>query len=288
MNLLVTVDENYIYPLQIMLSSFFASNPLEGDVTLYLMHSGISAAVLGDLASYLKSFGGKLVDLLVDQSFFENQATSSRYPKEMYYRMLSPLFLPDTLERILYLDPDILVLNPLRPLYDMDLQDHVFAAASHNGLTEMTYQINSIRLDIEHDYFNTGVILMDLAKARKAVKAQEVFDTVRQYEKDLILPDQDVFNILYGSQTLAIDDTLWNYDARKYANYRVRSEGQANMHWIMSHTALLHFCGRSKPWHEGFHSLFSAVYLHYMNLTERRLAWLNGQKKLAVDLLEKS
>lgn len=283
MNLLVTVDENYIRPLKVMLYSFFASNPDEKTVTVYLIHSAIPQKALDDLACFLESFGSRLEALRVPETFFAGAVTTNRYPKEMYYRMLSPLVLPKSVDRVLYLDPDILILNPLEPLYSLDLKDRMYAAASHNGLTQMTYGINAIRLNIEHEYFNTGVILMDLEKARQIVRSTDIFTAVRKYEKDLILPDQDIFNILYGSMTMPVDDTLWNYDARKYTSYRLRSDGLVNMRWIMEHTAILHFCGRSKPWNEDGHSLFSPLYLHYLNLTERRIQSLQTDEDLEED-----
>ena len=39
----------------------------------------------------------------------------------MYYRLLAPHLLPGQVDRVLYLDPDILVINPIRPLWDTDL-----------------------------------------------------------------------------------------------------------------------------------------------------------------------
>lgn len=279
MNLLVTIDENYILPFKVMLSSFFSSNPQETDNTIYLLHSAIPADKLADLEEYCAGFGAELIALKVPESYFIGAATSSRYPKEMYYRMLAPLILPADLERVLYLDPDILVLNPLEPLYSLDLQGNAFAAACHTGVTDVTYGINALRLDISHDYFNTGVILFDLTKARELVKADEIFQAVKEHENELILPDQDIFNILYGEKTLQVDDTLWNYDARKYTGYLMRSEGEANVRWIMDHTALLHFCGKHKPWNEEGHTPFNSLYLHYMNLTNRRIALQNSQKQ---------
>lgn len=270
MNLLVTVDENYIEPLKVMLCSYFISNASQKENTVYLLYSEISQEKLEDLREYLSGFGAGFVPLTVPQDYFKGAATSSRYPKEIYYRMLSPLVLPKDLKRVLYLDPDILVLNPLDPLYDLELDGKAFAAASHKGITDMTKNINNIRLDTTHDYFNTGVILFDLEEARKLVNTEEIFDTVRRFEKDLILPDQDIFNILFGNYTREVDDLLWNYDARKYALYLVRSEGKSNVRWIMQNTALLHFCGRHKPWNEDFRNPFGMLYLHYMNLASHK------------------
>lgn len=274
MNLLLTLDENYLLPCKVMLDSFFASNPQEKDVTVYLLHSAIPGGKLAELEAFCADFGAKLIPVAVEPTLFENAPTSKRYPKEMYYRLLSPLILPRQVERVLYLDPDMLIINPLRPLWEQDLGGNVFAAASHTGLTEMANEINQRRLDTEHEYFNSGVMLIDLKAARSLVTAEDVFRCVGKHEKELILPDQDVFNMLYGKQTLPVEDVLWNYDVRNYAKYLIRSSGSHDLNWVMDNTAVLHFCGKNKPWHADYKNPFGMLYLHYQNLTLRKL----GQK----------
>ena len=271
MNLLLTLDENYLLPCKVMLDSFFASNSAERDVTVYLLHSAIPLEKLEELAGFCSGFGAKLSPIAVDASLFENAPTSKRYPKEMYYRLLSPLILPQELERVLYLDPDVLIINPLQPLWELNLYGKAFAAASHTGLTEMANEINQVRLDTEHEYFNSGVMLIDLEAARKLVTAEDIFKCVSEHEKGLILPDQDVFNILYGKQTLPVDDVIWNYDVRNYSKYLIRSTGKHDLSWVMQNTAVLHFCGKNKPWHEEYKNPFGMLYLHYQNLTMRKL-----------------
>lgn len=274
MNLLLTLDENYLLPCKVMLDSFFASNPQEKDVTVYLLHSAIPGGKLAELEAFCAAFGAKLISVAVEPTLFENAPTSKRYPKEMYYRLLSPLILPRQVERVLYLDPDMLIINPLRPLWEQNLGGKVFAAASHTGLTEMANEINQRRLDTEHEYFNSGVMLIDLKAARSLVTAEDVFRCVSEHEKELILPDQDVFNMLYGKQTLPVEDVLWNYDVRNYAKYLIRSSGSHDLNWVMDNTAVLHFCGKNKPWHADYKNPFGMLYLHYQNLTLRKL----GQK----------
>lgn len=271
MNLLLTLDENYLLPCKVMLYSLFASNPNEQDVNIYLLHSDIPAEKLAELERYCSDFGVKLHPMTMDADLFENAPTNKRYPKEMYYRLLSPLVLPTELERVLYLDPDMLIINSLKPLWELNLYGKTFAAASHTGLTEMTNGINNARLNTEHEYFNSGVMLIDLNKARKLVTAENIFQCVSQYEKELILPDQDVFNILYGKYTQSIDDVIWNYDVRHYTKYVLRSTGKYDINWVMQNTAVLHFCGKNKPWHEEYKNPFGVLYRHYMNLSMRKM-----------------
>ena len=105
----------------------------------------------------------------------------------MYYRLLAPHLLPEKLDRILYLDPDILVINSLRPLWDTNLDGNLFAAASHTGLTEFANDVNRIRLGTESDYFNSGVLLMDLSACRKEIVPDDVFAYSAQHRIGLLL-----------------------------------------------------------------------------------------------------
>lgn len=271
MNLLITIDENYLLPCETMLHSLFTSNPNEDAVSIYLLHSGIGDDKLGELSNFCALHSAKLHPILVEAELFSDAPVSKRYPKEMYYRLLAPLILPDDINRILYLDPDMLIINPLRPLWEANLYGRTFAAASHTGLTDMANGINSVRLNTENPYFNTGVLLIDLVKARKLVSSSDVFQCVKENEKDLILPDQDVFNMLYGAKTLAVEDVLWNYDVRNYSKYVIRSTGKHNINWVMENTAVLHFCGKNKPWKDTYQNPFGMIYRHYLNLTLRRI-----------------
>lgn len=70
---------------------------------------------------------------------------------------------------------------------------------------------------------------------------------VQERMDTLLLPDQDVFNLLYGAHTLQVDN-IWNYDARYYSVYQLKIEGKCNIDWVMQNTVFLHFCEKQKPW----------------------------------------
>ena len=68
---------------------------------------------------------------------------------------------------------------------------------------------------------------------------------------------------------MPLQDAIWNYDARNYSSYLLRSGGVYDMQWVMQHTAILHFCGREKPWKPGSIHRFGILYQHYMQLARR-------------------
>ena len=50
----------------------------------------------------------------------------------------------------------------------------------------------------------------------------------------------------------------------------MRSRGVQDIHWVMANTAILHFNGKPKPWTEKHDNRFTALYLNYQNLLQKR------------------
>ncbi len=273
-DLLVSLDENYLPQLRVMLYSASLNNP-GVHFRVFLLHRGFSTELLSSLSRQLEVLDMELRAIRVDERLFEHAPIMKQYPQEMYYRLLAAQLLPEDMDRIIYLDPDILVINPLTPLWRLDMGGKLFAAAAHTGMTELANNVNRLRLGTEHNYFNSGVLLIDLARCRTEVKPEEIFSYVSEHADELVLPDQDVLNALYSSRILELDDAIWNYDARNFKNYLMRSNRAADMEWVIEHTAVLHFCGRAKPWKPHYRHRFGMLYLHYEQLTRRALPELD-------------
>lgn len=272
MNILVTLDRNYLSPLNVMLTSMLLSNPGER-FDVYLVSDDLTDEDLESTRRLCAHFSSSVHPITVGKDFFCDAPTLRYYSKAMYYRLLAAELLPRSLDRILYLDPDILVIGELRPLYDLEMGDHLYAACIHRGLVDLSTPVNKLRLSTygTEGYFNSGVLLMNLPLVRQIVSPQDIFDYVDKNRQLLILPDQDVLNGLYGGRILPVSEHIWNYDARDYNEYKLTSQGDMDMDWVMQKTAILHFCGKHKPWHRAYFGHFSALYKHYMQQAKRYL-----------------
>jgi len=265
MNLLVTLDSKYIKPLKVMLTSLFINNQSE-KFDIYLIHSRIKDEEITDVERFVEGYGQKLFVIKIDNSYFEDAPVVFHYTKEMYYRLLAYKFLPADLDRILYLDPDILVINPIRQLYDTELDGYLYAAAHHSILP--VKKINSIRLYPYkiNAYFNSGVLLMNLDLQRKLLDEKAIFEFVEKNRSKLIMPDQDIINALYASQIKCLDEKLYNYDVRYYKYYKKITNQICDMDFILRNTVILHFCGKRKPWTSSYSGQFYSLYKHYEKL----------------------
>ena len=270
-DLLVTLDENYIKQVEILMTSVYINNHRE-IFNVYLIHSGISDDKLDLLEKDLDKFSYNFFPIRVSDELFSSARVTDRYPKEMYFRLLAGELLPKNLKKILYIDPDILVINSLKKLWEMDISDYLFAAASHTGKTDIANNVNRIRLGTDTDYYNSGLLLINLVKARKEIVPEKIFAYADKNYKNLLLPDQDILNAMYGDKVLPLKDSIYNYDARNYSSYLLRSKGEEDLAWVMENTVILHFCGRDKPWNKNHRTKFTSLYKHYMSLAKRYLS----------------
>ena len=266
--ILATLNESYLPRLEVLLTSIFINQP-DDPADIWLMHSGIPDEKFQPAEALCRMYGFGFYPVAIGTSAFKGAPISRQYPREMYYRLLASHLLPDRVHRIIYLDPDILVINSLRMLWETDMKGCLFAAAAHTGTTELANSINQLRLGTDHNYYNSGVLLMDLDRGREEIIAEDIYKYAREHAKELLLPDQDILNIMYGQKILEVDDSIWNYDARNYNTYLLKSSGICDMSWVMETTSVLHFCGRSKPWQTGYIHRFGILYKHYMALTEK-------------------
>jgi lipopolysaccharide biosynthesis glycosyltransferase len=134
MNVLVTLNSNYLNPLKVMLKSLFINNP-EEKFNIYVMHSSLTDEELQSLKAMIEGKGHKLYAITVKGDYFKDAPIVKHYSKEMYYRLLACKFLPPEVDKILYLDPDILIINSIKALYDTELEGYLFAAANHDRAT---------------------------------------------------------------------------------------------------------------------------------------------------------
>ncbi len=256
-NILVTLDENYIPYLNVMLFSLIHSNP-DCTLNIYLLHSSIPDSALLPTEKLLSGHG-RLFPIQVRDLDLEQAPTTARYPKEIYYRIFAARYLPDALDRIMYLDPDLIVNGSILPLYRTPMDGYYFAAATH--IRSFLQKVNSMRLDMEEDspYINSGVMLMNLELLRKEQNLEDVFCFIEKHKSLLVLPDQDIISGLYGSKILTLDAFRYNMTERLY-QLHAPFEKDMTLDWVRKNAVIIHYCGRNKPWKENYKGVLDVFY----------------------------
>lgn len=272
MNILVTLDSNYVEQLIVMLTSLLMSN-INETFDVYVANSSLNDEDFSLINNCVDSERCKIINVKITDDVFGDAPITDRYPKEMYYRIFAACYLPKELDRILYLDPDLVIINSIDDLYNMNLGNNFFAAASH--VHRNLKIINEIRLDMPEDstYINSGVMLLNLNELRSRQSIQEVYDYIENYKLFLVLPDQDVLNGVYADRTVHIDPLIYNLSER-YLNFYnanpININNKKDMRWIAHNTSIIHYCGRKKPWKEGYKGVLGVFYYYYENIVQRK------------------
>lgn len=271
-HILVTLDRNYLKVLSVMLYSLSQSDP-EGVYTVYVVNNTLTEEDFASLSALLPRT--ELVNVRVPEDLLQNAPVSDRYPTEMYYRLFAARYLPQQLERILYLDPDLVVLHSLRSLYQIDFDSKLFAAASH--IESRTFrELNRRRLHLsEHaKYLNSGVMMINLALLRKE-SPQTIIDYIQSHKATLLLPDQDVLNALYADRTVPLDPLVYNLGEKylRLKNLHLPPQEKLTLDWVRSNTAIVHYYGRNKPWKEHYRGSLGIFYHEW----EQQLQQLTGK-----------
>ena len=246
MNILVTVDQHELHPLAVMAGSLLAQT--EEQVSLYVMEEKLTETDFSDLRTSLHNDRLSIIDIRVTDRPLTKAPTSHRYPMEIYDRLFAAEYLPKNLDRILYLDPDVVVLHNIDAFYHMDFQGSLYAAASHVGPIGTLF--NDIRVGVRPGtpYINSGVLLINLEELRKQQDADRICRYIRRHGAFMCLPDQDVLTALYGDQIQHVPARTINMTPRIYYRDCVLQGARKASERLEQDTCILHYVGRNKPW----------------------------------------
>lgn len=263
MNLLMAVNEKYVPQLRTLICSLGENCSLPIDI--YLMHSKLCSDTIKNLKKIVhEKCKGNLVEIKINESFLKNAKLGNHFSVEMYYRIFASEYLPENIDRILWLDADIVVLKDLKYFYNSNLHNKSIGACKHREKDVLNPIVNQesikrLGMDTNSIYFNSGVLLIDLNKIRKNFNQEKVISLIRKYNDILVYPDQDILNLMYVNDVHFVDESIFNYQVHYDWNYI----GEAKH--IKNDVAILHFAGPFKPWdYKSNHFSYDYYWKYYL------------------------
>jgi lipopolysaccharide biosynthesis glycosyltransferase len=168
----------------------------------------------------------------------------------MWYRILLPELLPGH-DRVLYLDVDTIAVDNLEPLWETGLDGFYLAAVTNVFQHNHLHRPAELGLDGPGEYFNSGVLLMNLASMRADHATEKLRDCAVQRGDQLEWPDQDALNLVLGKRRLALHPR-WNcMNSVRTFPASIEVFGAAAVEEARANPGIRHFEGplENKPWH---------------------------------------
>lgn len=195
---------------------------------------------LNILVHSLESSRVSIYTYFVDQSDYPSLPVSGHASNANYFRLLIPELLPLEIDKIIYLDCDILVLDSLLPLWDTDLRGSPLAAVSNMSLFEA--EARRLGLPYLNGTFNSGVLVINLGLFRREKLHSACIQKAQEMGNDIVYWDQDVLNIATSGRWLKLDNG-WNVQHGYYLDPLIQEK------YAVSDPKIIHFTGNNlKPW----------------------------------------
>jgi lipopolysaccharide biosynthesis glycosyltransferase len=249
--IVLACDKRYAMPLATTLRSVVDTNRSGEPLEFHVLVDGVSERMRKRILDSLPHGSASIRWIEVDLDMFRDFSTISYISKITYARFLIPRIFPDTVSRVLYLDCDILVLDDLRALWETDLEGHVLGAVLDRIDSQLKNQTIRLPVPRVRDYFNAGVLLIDLDQWRKL----QVVETALQYLQRCPgspYSDQDALNVACDGVWKKLD-SRWNYLAydEKFDVSELAGEHKPG---------IVHFTTWNKPWRPGVYNANAALY----------------------------
>ena len=234
----------------------------------YILHSDLNPE---DITRICREAGARMNChfLPVDEAVFEGFPETQRYPRQIYYRLAAPLLLPRELDRVLYLDVDLVVINSLRELYDTDFEGNYYVACSH--VRQFLTKVNQLRLGVEDHvpYINTGVMLLNLPLLRRNLTMEQIRDTAQKKMHTFMLPDQDLLTVMHGEHIKLVDTMRYNLSDRMLLAHNANPRNDPiDLRWVRENAVVIHYFGKNKPWYRDYLGILDVFFRENLDTME--------------------
>ena len=275
---LCAVDDNYVMPLTVMLQSAARHVGSDKHIHVLLIDGGITPLNLLKLEVSLAQLPITVHLVEPDHSLIEDLVISHHATHSVYFRLLASLLLPDCIDRIIYLDADMIIQDDISELWDKPLQDHYCLAVpdiacpyisarhalpNYKQAREFLAADNPVQnwgqlgLDPTAHYFNSGVMVINLKRWRDEQIEKKLLATLRDNEKYIWCWDQYALNVVFCGQWGKLP-YRWNQGAQVFQFPDAQSIPipEADFLEMKDNPAVIHYTTEWKPWkYNDYHPL---------------------------------
>ena len=269
-NIALSADRAYLPHCAAMLRSLLDHADPAREINLFFLHSGIESRDLAVLETMLRERPKTRFHPLDTAGWFDNSyRSSSRAPSNATYNRFLLFSLLPGLDRLLYLDVDMIVQADVCALYDSDIGSAQLAAVPDWIMTRtLSGPIATIDPDVPDlgayhrealglndaqigRYFNAGVLIFNFAAMEDPAAIGKAL-IAQARDGKYLFRDQDILNRTFKDSYHALDPR-WNVFNSTDASYgKVPRANHAKAMEARNDPWILHFADRSyKPWRGG-------------------------------------
>jgi len=257
-------DNNYAQHLAVALVSILKNSDKTDEFSFFVLDAGIKDENKNKISELKKIKSFQIEYITIDMSLFKTFPDNSTYISAASYARLLISSLLKTIDKIIYLDCDLVVCHSLRELFNENIDDYHLA-----GVEDIYYYHTrrELKRDTESFYANSGVMLINLNKWRQDNIEEKLLAVPKNTAMELVHRDQDIINIVLN-KTIKPLDLKWNVmDCFfRVANYMEIHPLKKDITAAWRFPCVIHYTGLIKPWNKPYMPA-GDLYMKYLKYT---------------------
>ena len=269
MNIVCCTDHKYIMPTGIMMFSLSANNVYD-DITYHVIcKRDVTLCDRDKLRSTIIKYNHKIVFYEISEEIGECFTVGKEgQPKHItisaYYRLLLTSVLPDNIDKVLYLDGDIIVNGSIKELYNIDLNGVAIGVVPDMSEGAVA-PYRRLKYSSKDGYFNTGVCLINLRYWRDNNILSDFIEFASQFPERVVFHDQDIMNYVLRHRKLNLPIKYNIQHGFLFKEPDVSWEYDEEIASAIASPIIIHYTAADKPWYLSCSHPFKSIFLMYKN-----------------------
>lgn len=269
-NIVFCTDANYVQHLCVSLLSLLKNNK-NLNFNIYIINCDIDKSNFEKINKISSTHRCKIINLQIDEEKFNDLKMSPHLSKATYFRLSIPELID--LDKVLYLDVDIIVTGSIIELYSIELDDYYVGAVIDYTVETLEDQyFNRLKMKESSHYFNAGIMLINVSKWKSNHLKDKVIDYTEKYPERIHYADQCGLNAVIDGDWKILD-IKFNLQSFFFSKKNIVRQNTFLNNSILAakqSPIIIHFSGPDKPWQIRDSHPYKMLYWKYLMLTPYR------------------
>lgn len=274
------IDKNFLFGCAISISSILLNNKNQ-KFQFHIFTDYLDDDFKVKFKALAQQYQTSISIYLVNSQELKKLPSTKNWSYATYFRFIIADILYPTIDRLLYIDADIICKGSLEELINLDIDEYVAAAVTEGE--SAWWQKCAQRLAIDNlilGYFNAGFLYINIKKWQEDDVSGKAMALLAQesVRSKLAYLDQDLLNMIIVGQVYFLDK---RYNRQYSINYELKvAKGTYYPNPIDDATIFIHYIGPTKPWH-----IWGAAYpcANYFIEAKRHSPWQNDPLLVAMN-----
>lgn len=208
-NICLCADNNVVEYMSALIVSILRNSSQDEEFIFHIITSCISEEnknYLNELKN-IKNFQLKYYNPIHREKFekWYSEKTPQKWPVEVFFKLDIPFILKD-LDKVLYLDCDMIAVNNFKELFDINMDNYTVAAVKDKLISNS--HLKKIKLNKSNGYFNSGLLLINIKNFNTLFPNDTFLEKIDKYLNNIKIveyPEQDIINIIFNNKIKPID-----------------------------------------------------------------------------------